>query len=286
MRVRTFELINDKGQVFSLMDINENCIFREPSDLGYGYTSEFQRLGNTYIETLRTLIQSQIPGNLEFKNYDNYRKFVDYIESAETLKWKCIIPYSDGTKTYFKDVVFQDIGKNDLFTEDDKLIVPVSFTCLTLWYEENTVMYTIEPVTDEIRWDFEWDSRFSDYNTRSLQYINRGHVEAPIYVEMDGQLSNPKIELYVEGELCQTVEITAEIEQYGKLIYDTRETQFKIARKKTDGTIEDLFSLDNIEFANNNVVRIPKNRSCEIRLSADNNVLNAQLTFYPRYKAI
>lgn len=147
-------------------------------------------------------------------------------------------------------------------------------------------MYTIEPVTDEIRWDFEWDSRFSDYNTRSLQYINRGHVEAPIYVEMDGQLSNPKIELYVEGELCQTVEITAEIEQYGKLIYDTRETQFKIARKKTDGTIEDLFSLDNIEFANNNVVRIPKNRSCEIRLSADNNVLNAQLTIYPRYKAI
>ena len=91
MRVRTFELVNNKGQVFSLMDINEGCIFKEPENLGYGYTSEFQRLGNTYIEALRTINQSQIPGNLEFKNYDNYRKFIDYVESAEGLRWKCTI---------------------------------------------------------------------------------------------------------------------------------------------------------------------------------------------------
>ena len=77
MKVRTFELINEKGQVFSLMNINEGCIFKDPSDLGYGYTSEFQRLGNTYVETLRTLNQSQIPGNLESKNYDNYRKYIE-----------------------------------------------------------------------------------------------------------------------------------------------------------------------------------------------------------------
>lgn len=119
-----------------------------------------------------------------------------------------------------------------------------------------------------------------------MQYINKGHIEAPIYAEIDGNVVNPKIELYIEGQLYQTVEVSITIAQYEKLIYDTRENQFTIAKQNTDGTIQSLFSLDYIDFENDNVIRIPKNKSCEIRLTADNEVLNAQLTIYPRYKAV
>lgn len=286
MRVRTFELINEKGEEFSLMDIYEHCIFKDPSDLGYSYNSEFQRLGNVFIESLRTLNQSQIAGNLEFKNFDNYRKFIDFIEFSTLLRWKCVIPYLSGTKTYYKDVSFQSIGKNDLLTEDDKLLVPVTFNCLSIWYEENTIIYTITPQSNEIRWDFEWDSRFTDYDSRNLQYINSGHTEAPILVEMDGHLVNPKIELYVEGELYQSVEITVDIAEYEKLLYGTRENDFYINRQKTDGTLESLFDLDYIDPAYDNVIRLPKNKSCELRLTADNEVLNAQVTILPQYKAV
>lgn len=286
MRVRKFELVNEKGQEFSLMDIYEYCLFTEPSDLGYSYNSEFQRLGELYIETLRTLNQSQISGNLEFKNYDNFRKFVDFIESSDSLKWKCVIPYLSGDKTFYKDVSFQSIGKTDLLTEDDKLIDPVVFNCLSLWYEENTVIYTIEQLINEIRWDFRWDSRFTDYDSRNLQYINQGHVEAPIYVEMDGHIVNPQIDLYVEGELYQTVKITTEIAEYEKFLYDTRENQFFIGKQNVDGTKTNLYSLDYIDFYNDNVIRLPKNKSCEIKLTSENDVLNAKLTIYPRYKAV
>lgn len=286
MRVRKFELVNEKGQEFSLMDIYEYCLFTEPSDLGYSYNSEFQRLGELYIETLRTLNQSQISGNLEFKNYDNFRKFVDFIESSDSLKWKCVIPYLSGDKTFYKDVSFQSIGKTDLLTEDDKLIDPVVFNCLSLWYEENTIIYTIEQLINEIRWDFRWDSRFTDYDSRNLQYINQGHVEAPIYVEMDGHIVNPQIDLYVEGELYQTVKITTEIAEYEKFLYDTRENQFFIGKQNVDGTKTNLYSLDYIDFYNDNVIRLPKNKSCEIKLTSENDVLNAKLTIYPRYKAV
>lgn len=286
MRVRKFELVNEKRQEFSLMDIYEYCLFTEPSDLGYSYNSEFQRLGELYIETLRTLNQSQISGNLEFKNYDNFRKFVDFIESSDSLKWKCVIPYLSGDKTFYKDVSFQSIGKTDLLTEDDKLIDPVVFNCLSLWYEENTVIYTIEQLINEIRWDFRWDSRFTDYDLRNLQYINQGHVEAPIYVEMDGHIVNPQIDLYVEGELYQTVKITTEIAEYEKFLYDTRENQFFIGKQNVDGTKTNLYSLDYIDFYNDNVIRLPKNKSCEIKLTSENDVLNAKLTIYPRYKAV
>ena len=284
--VREFKLINEKGQEFSLMDIYNHCLLTDPSGLGYAYTTEYQQLGETFISNLRNIQQGQINGTLNFMNYDNYTSFVNFVEGSEGLRFGYKMPYSDGsTREYFKDIEIQSLEKTQL-QPNGILSEPVVFDCLSLWYEENTIIYTIEPQTNEIRWNFEWDSRFTDYDTRTLQYINQGHVEAPIYVEIDGQVINPKIELYVEGELYQTVAINTDIAQYEKLLYDSRENQFFIGKQNTDGTKNTLFSLDYIDFENDNVIRLPKNRSCEIRLTADNEVLNAKLTIYPRYKAV
>ncbi len=283
--VRKFRLVNEKGQDFSLMDLYNYCFLSNPDGLGYNYETEYQELINTFIENIRRLAQGQISGTANFVNYDNYRNFIDFIENSEKLRFSYIVPYQNGEKEYFKDIQIQSISKTQIQT-NGILSETVVFDCLSLWYEENTITYTVEPLENEIRWDFEWDSKFSDYDSRNLQYINKGHVEAPIYVEIDGQVINPKLELYVEGELYQTVEITTTFAQYEKLIYDSRENQFAILKEKTDGTTESLFSLEYIKFENDNVIRIPKNRSCEIRLTADNEVLNARLTIYPRYKAV
>lgn len=284
--VREFNLINEKGQTFSLMDIRNAFLLTEPEGLGYGYNAEYQQLGNTFIENLRTIEQGQISGTANFLEYDNYKTFVDFVENAESLRFGYKIPYKDrSTKEYFKDVNFKNITKtqkqiNGIFSET------VTFDCLSLWYEENTVIYSITPQTNEIRWDFMWDSRFTDYDTRNLQYINQGHTDAPILVEMDGHLVNPKIELYVDGELYQSVEINVEIQEYEKLLYGTKENDFYIRKQKTDGTTTDLFDLDHIKFENDNVIRLPVNRSCELRLTAQNEVLNAQVTILPQYKSV
>lgn len=103
---------------------------------------------------------------------------------------------------------------------------------------------------------------------------------------MDGHLVNPKIELYIDGELYQSVGIKVEIQEYEKLLYGTKEHDFYLMKQKTDGTLESLFGTDYIDPANDNVIRIPKNRSCELRLTADNEVLNAQVTVLPQYKSV
>lgn len=284
--VREFKLINEKGQEFSLMDIYNYALLTEPSGLGYTYITEYQQLGDTFISNLRNIQQGQINGTLVFINYENYTSFVNFVESSEKLRFGYKIPYLDRTiKEYFKDIQIQSLSKSQLQT-NGILSEAVVFDCLSLWYEENTVIYAIEKLTNEIRWDFRWDSRFTDYDSRNLQYINSGHVEAPIYVEMDGHLVNPRIELYVEGELYQTVEVTTEIAEYEKFLYDTRENQFFIGKQNIDGTKTNLFSLDYIDFYNDNVIRLPKNKSCEIKLTSENDVLNAKLTIYPCYKAV
>lgn len=283
--VREFKLVNEKGQEYSLMDIYNHCLLTDPSGLGYSYSTEYEQLGNTFVTNLRKFEQGQISGTANFLSYDNYKNLVDFIEASESLRFSYKIPFQNGQREYFKDVQIQSISKTQKQT-NGIISETVTFDCLSLWYEENTTTYTVEQLENEIRWDFEWDSRFSDYASRTLQYINQGHIEAPVYIEIDGNVVNPVIELYVDGELYQTVEVKTTIAQYEKLIYDTRENQFTIAKQNTDGTLQSLFSLDYINFENDNVIRIPKNKSCEIRLTADNEVLNAQLTIYPRYKAV
>ena len=283
--VREFRLINEKGQEYSLMDIKNNCLLTEPSGLGYGYSTEYEQLGNTFISNLRRIEQGQIEAQINFLNYDNYKKLIDFIESSESLKFAYKIPLADNVKEYFKDVQIQSISKSEI-QSNSVMSESIIFDCLSLWYEENTIIYSIEPLEDEIRWNFRWDSRFSDYNSRKLFFINQGHVEAPILVQMNGALVNPKIELYVEGQLYQTVTMTTEISQYEKILYGTKENDFYINKQNADGTISSLFNLDVIDFENDNVIRLPKNRSCEIVLSSDTEVENAQITILVYYKAI
>lgn len=284
MKVRRFLLENESGQQIDMNNFKESCLLTSPSELGYTQNSEFQQLGNTFIENNRTIEQKNPSGTVYFKNYDKCKEFIDFIEKAESLKWIYIVPFEDGERTYYRDVSIKDFQKTEKTV--GILACPVVFNGLSLWYEKTTAIYTIEPKTDEIRWDFKWDSSFTDYDTRNLNYINKGHIEAPILVEISGYILNPKIELYIDGELYQTVKFTVEIEEYEKLLYGTKENDFYIKRQKTDGTLESLFSLDVINFENDNVIRLPKNKSCEIKLTADNEVLNAQITILAYYKAI
>ena len=283
--VREFKLINEKGQEYSLMDIKNHCLLTEPSGLGYEYLNEYEQLGNTFISNLRKVEQGQIDGIVNFLNYDNYKGLVDYIEKSEKLKFSYKIPLVNGIKEYFKDVQIKKLTKTQIQT-NGIISETIVFDCLSLWYEENTIIYEIQSLENEIRWDFKWDSRFFDYNSRNLSFINEGHIEAPILVEINGALVNPKIELYIEGQLYQSVTFNTEITQYEKFLYGTKENDFYVKKQNADGTKTDLFNLDVIIFNNDNVIRLPKNKSCELVFSSDTQVENARITILVYYKTI
>ena len=96
--VREFKLVNEKGQEYSLMEIQKYCLLTDPSGLGYSYSTEYEKLGNTFIENFRTIEQGQISGTVNFINYDNYTAFINFIEGSESLRFKYRIPYSDGSE--------------------------------------------------------------------------------------------------------------------------------------------------------------------------------------------
>lgn len=283
--VRTLRLKNEKGQIFSLMDIYNYCFLTSPSGLGFSYQNEYVNLGNSFINNLRTLTQGMITGELNFLNYDNYKKFVDYIEESDKLYFSYIVPYESGEKEYLREIEMTEVSKSEI-QPNGVMSETVTFTCLSLWYATSTTIYTISSTQDEIRWDFNWDSYFAGYDARDLSIINTGHTDASIQISIDGSVVNPEIQLYVENELYQDVKITGTINAYEKLLYSSREGDFYIKRQNTDGTYTSLLDLSIIDFSKDLVIRIPKNKSCRLVLTADNNISTATVTIYVFYKAV
>lgn len=283
--VREFKLLNEKGESFSLMDIKNYCLLTEPIGLGYTYATEYEQLGNTFVDNLRKLEQGQINATLNFINYDNYRNFIDFAEKSEQLRLAYKIPFKDSQEEYLRDINIQTISKSEIKV-NGVISENIIIECKSLWYKEKNFIYDMTAQEGEIRWDFQWDSRFVSYNIRSLEFINKGHVDAPIILEIAGHVLNPEIQLYVEGELMQTVSLTVEIQEYEKLLYGTKENDFYIYRQNTDGTLDSLFTLDVLDFAADNVIRLPKNKSCKIKLSAENDITDAKMKILEYYKAI
>ena len=284
--IRNFYFENEKGKRIDCQKINGGLFLYNITGLGYEEEAEYEQIGDTFVQNSKKTKQNQITGDLEFyeMSYDEYKDFVDFIIASEELKL-IYIPKTSDRSEYYRDI---DVCKIDKSEEDDYNVLPcpISMNCKSLWYKKTTAIYTIEAKSNELRWDFKWDSRFADYDTRKLEYVNEGHTEAPILVEISGHVVNPYIELYIEGQLYQTVRFRTEIQEYEKLLYGTKENDFYINRQKADGTLESLFSLDVIDFANDNVIRIPKNKSCELRLKADNEIVNAQVIILAYFKAV
>ena len=285
MNVREFRLVNEKGQQYSLMDIENYCLLTEPSGLGYNYYTEYEQLGNTFIENLRRLEQGQITGVANFLKYDNYKNLIDFIEKSEKLRIAYKIPFANGNKEFLRDVNIQSITKTQKQT-NGVLSETITFDCVSLWYEENTIVYDMKHQLGEMRWDFKWDPIFRDYNARKLDFINSGHVEAPIIVEIKGPIKNPSLELTVEGKLYQTLHFNIELEEFEKLLYSSKENEFYIQKENTDGTRQDAFNLDVLDFDENPIIRFPKNKSCTLQIKSETDITNATVTILVFYKAI
>lgn len=286
MAVRQFSLLNEKGQEFSLMDIQNYCFLSSPTGLGINFNSDYEQMGNTFVESIRKVSQGRVPGSLYFLNYDKYREFSDFVFGSNKLRFKYVIPYSDNQKTFYKDVKIMSLSKTEIDKRYNVLISQVSFDCLTLWYETKIVEYEMDEEENALVWDFMWDSYFVDYGSRDIEFLNQGQVDSAIELTIDGEFEDLTIQLYLENDLYQEVPINVRVENYEKLFYSSKENEFEISKILTDGTKESLFTLDYIDFSKDNVIRVPANKSCKISLDSETDIASAKLTIFIYYLAV
>lgn len=283
MKVRRFILENEKGQQFRLDNLDEGCFLTSPSELGYAYSVDFVRLGNEFIENNKKFEQKKPKGTLYFKSYDKVKEFGDFVERSKNLKWLYIIPFEKEEKKYYRDVTIIKLEKTE--KAGKWLACPVEFAALSLWYEQNETIFKIETYEDEMRYNYRWNSRYIDYNTRAIQFDNRGHVEAPIQVEISGFVQNPTITVLLDNEEYASIKIPITINEFEKLLYSSKTGEIYIQKQNSDGTKENLWKNQYIDIRKQNIFKLPLGVS-EIRLTADDDVLNAKLTIFPQYKVV
>ena len=281
MQIRRFLLENEKGQQFRLDNLNEGCFLTSPSDLGYSYNINFTQVGFDFIENNKKIEQKNPKGIAYFKSYDKVKEFIDYIESSNKLKWIYIIPFKDGEKTYYLDVSLKKFDKTE--KSGKWLACPVEFVRKSLWYEAKEVVYTIDSVTNELRWDFEWNTVFASYDNRNIIFENKGHTEAPFKLELNGEVINPKITILEDEVEVKKLDLTGLTIATGEtFIYNTKDTEQEIV-KIGSGGITNLF-----DFLNQNFINFFKLRKgvSKIRLEAENEITSGKLTIYMQYKAV
>lgn len=162
------------------------------------------------------------------------------------------------------------------------LIAPVIFDAKTLWYEPREITYNIDVITNELRWDFQWNPIFSNYDNRNIVFNNEGHVEAPFLLELDGEVINPIITITDSTE-TKELDLTGLTIQNGtKFIYDTRDTSQAIYLLNNN-TKTNLFNFLNPNFIN--FLKLRKGVST-ISLVADAEITSGKLTIFIQYVAV
>lgn len=254
--IRNFYFENEIGQRVDCQKINGSLFLFNITGLGFEKNVEYVQIGNSFIKNKEKIKQGIIEGELEFYDmtYDEYSNFIDFVLKSESLKL-IYIPKKSNRVEYYRDIDVVKIEKND---EDDfnVLTSPISIYCTSLWYKENTVIYMGDEAENEIRWDFDWDSKFTDYENRNLIFENKGHVEAPFLLKMNGYVLNPKVQVYVNKQKIYELALNITIEENEKLMYSTKDNGLFLYKVHTDGTIENLFNY--LDLNNINFFKLPK----------------------------
>lgn len=232
------------------------------------------------------MLNGQIGGTINSLNYDNLRSLGNFIETSKTLRFSYKVPYESGSREFFKNVNIVSLEKTEI-QPNGVLSQAIVFDCLSLWYEENETVYDASG-EDEMRWDFKWDARYISFDTRSLIYNNQGHIPAPISIEINGEITKPKIEIIVDGDVVASIEVPISLTQYEKFQYSSETGNLYIRKQLADGTYQNLFTKTYININNNNIFRLPLGAS-EIRLTAnegEDEIPAAKVTIYPQYKVV
>ena len=281
--IRNFYFENEYGQRIDCQKVNGNLFLYNISGLGFEKNTEYVKVGSRYITNKEDFVQIPINGELEFDEmtYDEYSNFVDFILQANSLKL-IYVPKKSARTEYFRDVDVTQLVKEE---EDDfnVLTCPITMIPKSLWYERNDIIYTAEIFDDELRWDFEWDSRFADYENRNIIFENKGHVEASFLLELNGYLKNPAISIYVDNEKKYELALNLILERNEKIIYSTEDDNLRLCLIDENGNETNLFN--ELDLNKINFFKIPKGVS-ELRLTADNEILNSKLTIFVEYIAV
>jgi hypothetical protein len=160
----------------------------------------------------------------------------------------------------------------------------VAITLKSAWYKRESLRVVAEKTGEELRYDRRYDYVYSDVSTDAIEIFNDGHFDAPLLLEAEGELVNPRLSLYVNGALRSELAVTAVVEDGETLVFCTKDDELTLVKRLADGSTESLIGCISVE--NDNFFKLPRGLST-LSLSADNEIgSKSVITVFTSYKAV
>lgn len=282
---RRFYLENALNQRYSLQDLKNGALLTSPAGLGLSMTRIYELTGNT-----ARCVDEQFPVRsftavIVFNSdnaYDSYRSLVNYIAASETMKLVYTPRFESTTGEFLVDAEVESISKSEV--RNGRMECDVVITLKSAWYKRDSLRLIAEKTETELRYDRMYEYTYSDFSTDAMEVFNDGHFDAPLLLEAEGELVNPRLQLFVDGVLKSELVVTAVIESDQTLVYCTKDDELMLAKRLADGSEESLIGCISVE--NDNFFKLPRGLST-LTLSADNEISSkSMVTVYTSYKAV
>ena len=281
---RRFFLENSQRQRYSLQNIQTGALLLSPAGLGLAMTRSYELAGDAARCVDERFPPRSFTGVIVFNStraYDGYRTLVDFVAQG-TVKLVYAPRYETSNKEYLADVEVESISKGDI--KGGRMECDVTITLKGAWYKRESLRVVAEKTGGELRYDRIYDYTFNDVSTDDIEIFNDGHFDAPILLEAEGELVNPRLSLYVKGQLRSELVVTAVIEHSETLVFCTKDDSLILVKRFPDSTENSLIGCITVE--NDNFFKLPRGLST-LSLSADNEIASKSvITVFTAYKAV
>jgi hypothetical protein len=282
---RRFYLENSQNQRFNLQDLKNGAFLISPAGLGLTMTRSYEITGDAGRCVDEKFPLRSLTGVIVFNApaaYDRYRTLVNFIATTRDIKLVYAPRFETSNQEFLADIEIESLSKTDV--KGGRMECDIAITLKSAWYKRESLRVVAEKTGTELRYERMYEYIYSDVSTDAIEIFNDGHFDAPILLEAEGELVNPKLSLYIDGVLQSELSITAVIETGESLIYCTKDDELMLKKRLGDGIEENLIGSISVE--NNNFFKLPRGLST-LSLSADNSIASKSIiTVFTSYKAV
>lgn len=217
--MRRFQLVNENGQVYQLINDSSKAFLWQPSGLGFQVDKEYMESEGFFFEMNSSMGQVAKTGVLLFYGsdpYTEYKTFMDYISRSKNLR----LAYAPKNNWYYVDIDIEEVQKSELEL-DGTLQCSISMlpkTPLYLPYEMH-IDLSGDLGTSIKQYDYKYDYVYSNTAVAGeIEFEIPAQMDSGLEIIIHGEISAPVVTFYVGGDTIGQIDLSSISVQQGEYI--------------------------------------------------------------------
>jgi len=281
--MRRFWLENGEGKLWDLttntLDQPIGSFFADPDGLGIKTKiKSFEVENTTFIEEVNTQTAT-ISGTLYFKDYQHYKRFVEFVGNVNTDK-PMKLYYSIGEvleKHWYKLVLISELKKGEVNIKTAALEVKAKFEAISMWKQDRSISIEIARTGDSLVYPYTYPYTYGG-NNLAIDIDNTGNLPTSCVVKAEGLTDTPTFRVMQNDKIIDQAKYNLVIQAGSHLVIDSApDTQKAILY--TGENEENVYYTGEKDYTFSNFITIPTGKSTFVVSALNSNFGKVTLSY-------